>query len=161
MSRWLIRETSKTPFTLDAVSSKTFHSDLPYLLETCSFRQHASMNLRLFPLLLSVFATHCLASVVGITTTTTLPNGTVGKSYSAVIAASGGCTPYAWALVSGELPAGVTQTPSLHTISLDLSGTPTTAATYSFTVSVTSCAGHVSQMSYRVIIQSAASTSWT
>jgi hypothetical protein len=105
--------------------------------------------------LLIVFATPCMATSVAITTTS-LPNGTVGTPYSAVIYASGGCTPYAWALVSGTLPAGVTRTPGPKTTSLDLTGTPASAATYSFTISVTGCGKHVSQMSYKVVIQAAA-----
>jgi hypothetical protein len=113
------------------------------------------MELRLFSLLLFAFAARSMASVVGITTTS-LPNGTVDTQYSAVIKASGGCTPYKWAVVSGRLPPGVTKTPSTSTTSLDLRGTPATAATYSFTVSVTGCGGHVSKMSYEVTIQPAA-----
>jgi fibronectin type 3 domain-containing protein len=96
-----------------------------------------------------------MASAVSINTET-LPNGTVDKPYSASIKASGGCTPYAWTVVSGRLPAGVTKKRSSSTTSLDLTGTPDTAATYSFTVSVTDCGGHVSKKSYRVTIQAGA-----
>jgi hypothetical protein len=52
-----------------------------------------------------------------------------------------GCTPYKWAIVSGALPTGVTAKASSTTTSLNLTGTPTTAATYSFTVKVTCCGG--------------------
>ena len=79
-------------------------------------------------LLLVVFASQYAASSVAITTTS-LPNGTVNTAYSAVINASGGCTPYKWAIASGALPAGVTATVSSTTRSLNLAGTPTTAAT--------------------------------
>jgi hypothetical protein len=96
-----------------------------------------------------------MASGVAITTTS-LPNGTVDTPYSAIIHASGGCTPYTWALVSGTLPAGVTKAPATGTTSLDLTGTPARAATYSFTISVTGCGKHVSEMSYKVVIQPAA-----
>lgn len=94
-----------------------------------------------------------MASVVHITTKR-LPNGTVDTPYSAVIEASGGCTPYKWAIVSGSLPTGVKAKPSNRTTSLDLRGTPATAATYSFEVSVTGCGGHVSKVSYEVTVQS-------
>lgn len=111
------------------------------------------------PLLLSslllLFATESFGSVIVISTNS-LPNGTVGAAYSAVIQASGGCTPYAWSIVSGSLPAGITATPSSATTSLNLSGTPTNAATSSFTVSVKGCGRRVSKVSYNVVIQSAA-----
>ena len=89
-------------------------------------------------------------------TTTSLPNGTVGTAYSAVVRASGGCTPYKWAIASGALPAGVTGKASSTTTSQNLTGTPTTAATYSFTVKVTGCDGGTSQMAYKVVIQATA-----
>jgi len=109
----------------------------------------------LLSLLLVVLASRCVASSVAITTTS-LPNGTVKTAYSAVIKASGGCTPYKWAIASGALPAGVTAKVSSTTTSLTLAGTPTTAATYSFAEKVTGCGGHVSQVSYKVVIQATA-----
>jgi len=113
------------------------------------------MKLFLFPLILSVFAAPCMASLVGITTKS-LPNGTVNTPYSAVINASGGCTPYKWTIASGTLPGGLSKTESTSTTSLDLSGTPTAAGTYSFTASVKGCGGHVSEVSYTLTIQPAA-----
>src|SRR5438046_3921129 len=107
-------------------------------------------------LLLVVFASRYAASSVAITTTS-LPNGTVNTAYSAVINASGGCTPYKWAIASGALPTGVTTKVSSTTTSLHLAGTPTTAATDSLAVKVTGCGGHVSQVSYKVVIQTTAS----
>lgn len=106
-------------------------------------------------LLLLVLVSPSLANVVAITTTT-LPNGTVNTAYSAVINAAGGCTPYKWAVVSGSLPAGVSKKVSTSTTSLNLAGTPTKAASYSFTVSVTGCHLHVSTKSYTVVIQAGA-----
>jgi len=89
-------------------------------------------------------------------TTVRLPNGTVDTAYSAVIDASGGCTPYKWAIASGALPAAVTARVSSATTSLKLSGTPTAAGTSSFVVKVTGCGGHVSKVAYKVVIQAAA-----
>ena len=106
----------------------------------------------LLSLLLVLFVTPCVASSVAITTST-VPNGTVKTAYSAAIKASGGCTPYKWAIASGALPAGVSAKVSSTTMSLNLAGTPTTAATYSFGVKVTGCGGHVNQVSYKVAIQ--------
>lgn len=106
-------------------------------------------------LLLFVFATRCFGSSIDITTNN-VPNGTVGTPYSAVVKASGGCTPYVWAVVSGNLPAGVKAKPSSTTTSLNLSGTPKTAATYSFTEQVTACGGRSSRASFKTVIQAAA-----
>jgi len=108
----------------------------------------------LFPLLLCVFASPVMASVVTITTES-LPNGTLDTSYSAVTRASGGCAPYVWAIASGTLPAGVKKEQSRSTTALDLSGSPTAAKTYSFTLSVTDCSKHVSKKSYKVTIRAA------
>jgi hypothetical protein len=88
--------------------------------------------------------------------TKTVPNGTAKTYYSAVITARGGCTPYEWAVVSGKLPPGVNDTTSTKT-SLDLVGTPTAAASSSFTVSVRDCDGHVSEASYKIVIKDATS----
>ena len=108
----------------------------------------------LFPLLLVVVASRCGANVT--ITTTSLPKGTVNSAYSAVIKASNGCTPYKWTRTSGALPAGVTAKVSSTTTSLSLTGTPTTAATYAFALKVTDCGEHVSQVSYKVVIQATA-----
>ena len=109
-----------------------------------------------FLLLLGVFASRSGASSVVAITTTSLPNGTVKTGYSAVIHAGGGCAPYKWAIASGALPSGVTAKVSTSTTALNLVGTPTAAATDSFAVKVTGCGGHVSQVSYKVIIQATA-----
>jgi hypothetical protein len=58
--------------------------------------------------------------------------------------------------VGGGLPAGVRPKVSGPTTSLNLTGTPTIAATYSFAVKVTGCGGRVSQVSYKVVIQATA-----
>jgi hypothetical protein len=105
----------------------------------------------------------CTASTIEITTTK-VPNGTLDDAYSATIKAAGGCTPYKWKVASGKLPTGVIDKASANAIDLDLSGTPTEADSYSFTVSVTDCGGHVAKESYSVTIQKAAehvvSLSW-
>jgi hypothetical protein len=113
--------------------------------------------MKLYPLslLLLLFASRCVASNIDITTRT-LPNGTVETPYSEVLQASGGCTPYKWTIASGALPAGVTAKVSSTTKSLDLKGTPTKAATFSFAVKATGCGGGVSQVSYKVVIQATA-----
>lgn len=65
-------------------------------------------------------------------TTESLPGGTAGNAYAQTLGATGGTTPYRWAVVAGNLPPGLALDPDTGTIS----GTPTTAATYGFTVQV-------------------------
>ena len=65
--------------------------------------------------------------------TATLPNGVVTKAYSQTLGATGGITPYIWSITAGALPNGLTLNPATGVIN----GTPTTALTYNFTVTVT------------------------
>jgi hypothetical protein len=64
--------------------------------------------------------------------TTTLPAGTMGVAYSAMVSASGGTPPYTWS-TSGKLPAGLTLDASTGAIS----GFPTKAGTTSVTFKLT------------------------
>ena len=57
-------------------------------------------------------------------TTSGLPAGTVGNAYAATLTASGGTSPYKWALTGGSLPAGL----SLDAASGALAGTPSATA---------------------------------
>jgi PKD repeat protein len=66
----------------------------------------------------------------------TLPAGTVGSGYGQTLVASGGAPPYAFAVTSGALPAGLT----LSAAGV-LSGTPTAAGLFSFTVTATDVNG--------------------
>lgn len=67
-------------------------------------------------------------------TTTSLPNGQVGASYSAALSATGGTTPYTWSLTAGALPGGLSLNGGTGTIT----GTPTgTANASSLTFKVT------------------------
>ncbi|MFN0098684.1 MAG: beta strand repeat-containing protein [Gemmatimonadaceae bacterium] len=66
-------------------------------------------------------------------TTTSLPNATRTVSYNQTLAAIGGSGIYDWSLVAGTLPSGL----SLSASGV-ISGTPTSAATSSFTVRATS-----------------------
>ncbi len=80
------------------------------------------------------YATLSLTVTVGALsiTTTSLPGGNVGSSYSATLAASGGTAPYSWSLAPGSsLPPGL----SLSTGGL-VSGTPSGTGTSTFTVQV-------------------------
>jgi hypothetical protein len=56
-------------------------------------------------------------------TSTSLPSGGVGTSYTTTLAATGGIPPYTWSVVGGALPAGL----SLNASSGAISGTPSAA----------------------------------
>ncbi|MBJ6763265.1 putative Ig domain-containing protein [Myxococcaceae bacterium JPH2] len=62
-----------------------------------------------------------------------LGDGYTGEAYSAGVSATGGQSPYTWAVVAGALPAGLTLDASTGA----LSGTPSASGTATFTVSVT------------------------
>src|SRR5271165_4661239 len=80
------------------------------------------------PLSISVSATITQLTIV----TTSLPSGTQNTAYSAMLAATGGITPYAWSITAGNLPAGL----SLNSSTGAITGTPTGAGTAKFTVQV-------------------------
>lgn len=65
--------------------------------------------------------------------TTELADGTVDVDYTDELAATGGIEPYAWSIADGQLPDGLTLEESTGAIT----GTPTAAGTFSFTVQVT------------------------
>lgn len=64
---------------------------------------------------------------------TSLINAAQGTPYNASLAANGGVPPLTWAITLGSLPGGLSLTASTGQIS----GTPTTQGTFSFTVQVT------------------------
>jgi Cellulase (glycosyl hydrolase family 5)/PKD domain/IPT/TIG domain/Carboxypeptidase regulatory-like domain/Putative Ig domain len=82
-------------------------------------------------------ATSAPTSVVLVQTlavvTPSLPGATVGSHYSTLAQASGGDPPYKWSVASGSLPEGV----SLNETTGQLSGTPTSPGTASFSLQVT------------------------
>ncbi len=84
-------------------------------------------------------------------TTATLPNGTVGTAYSATLAATGGVSPYTWSVSTGTLPAGLT----LSATSGAITGTPTAAATSSFTVQVADSAKNTATKALSIIVGAA------
>lgn len=80
-------------------------------------------------------------------TTTNLSGGKVGEAYSQTLAATG-TAPITWSIESGNLPAGLTL--SGNTIS----GTPTTAGTFTFTVKAGNSVGNDTR-ELSIVIQAA------
>ena len=66
-------------------------------------------------------------------TTSSLPNGQVGTAYSQTLTTTGGTAPLTFAVAGGSLPAGL----GLNTATGVITGTPISAATVSFSISVT------------------------
>jgi hypothetical protein len=80
--------------------------------------------------------------------TASLPPGTVGVPYQAILEAAGGTGPYTWT-VTGSLPPGLTFDAATGTIE----GDPTTAGTTTVTISVTDSASPANQAMQQVQIQ--------
>lgn len=78
---------------------------------------------------------------LAISTAAILPDGTVGTVYSTTLTATGGTSPYTWALTSGSLPSGLILSGD------SIIGTPTTAATSLFEVTVTDSAATTASVS--------------
>ena len=83
-------------------------------------------------------------------TSTSMPNGLVGTSYSTVLAGVNGTTPYTFAVSAGTLPAGL----SLNVNTGVLSGTPTTAGNASLTFRITDSVLNSSTKSLSVLVVS-------
>ncbi|MBS1791691.1 MAG: hypothetical protein JST85_28535 [Acidobacteria bacterium] len=82
----------------------------------------------------------------------TLPNGTVGGSYPAqTFTAGGGTAPYSFAVSIGNLPTG------LNLVGDTLSGTPTAAGTFNFTITATDNLGCQGFQVYAVTISTVSS----
>ncbi|MEV6814730.1 putative Ig domain-containing protein [Micromonospora sp. NPDC051296] len=65
------------------------------------------------------------------------PAGEVGAGYRVALTVAGGTAPFAWSVSAGALPAGLTLDPASGL----LSGTPTAAGSFSFTIRVTDASG--------------------
>ncbi len=85
-------------------------------------------------------------------TTTTLPTTTEGVPYSQAITATGGSGGYTFTVSNGSLPAGLSLSGS------NISGTPSAAGNYSFTVKVTDSAGNTATQSYTLTVISSDAT---
>ncbi len=85
-----------------------------------------------------------------ITTGSPLPAGAVGAPYSQTFSVVGGAPPYAWSLVSGSVP-GL----NFNAGSAALTGTPSNAGTYSFTVQARDANGVAQSKTFSLTINAA------
>jgi hypothetical protein len=85
------------------------------------------------------------------TISSSLPAGTVGTSYNATVAVTGGTAPYTFALASGQLPQGL----SLSNSSGNISGTPSASVDAKFSVSVSDASGNSQQQALQINVAGA------
>jgi hypothetical protein len=83
-----------------------------------------------------------------ITSPSTLPAGTIGQSYAVGVFADGGTTPYTWTRTGGTLPPGL----ALQASPGRITGTPTTAGTYTFALRVVDSGGQSSTGTFSITI---------
>jgi hypothetical protein len=88
-----------------------------------------------------------VASPAIVASPTGLQRATVGSAYSQILSASGGVAPYTFSVADGALPGGV----ALQSSGV-LSGTPTRAGTYLFTVRVADANGVSGVQTYRLVV---------
>jgi hypothetical protein len=83
-------------------------------------------------------------------TTSSLPTGQSGNTYSDTLAATGGTQPYTWSVSSGTLPGGVTLSASG-----ELEGAPTATGTFPFSATVTDANNNTAAASLSMTISPA------
>jgi hypothetical protein len=84
-------------------------------------------------------------------TNTLSASGTEGVSYSSGSSATGGKSPYTYAVISGSLPTGLTLNASTGVVS----GTPSAAEAYPYTIRVTDSAGLTKTISGTITVAAA------
>jgi hypothetical protein len=83
-----------------------------------------------------------------------LPSGTFETYYTNVFSVSGGSIPYTWSVLSGQLPPGLylASDITMSQTGDDLTGTPRTTGTFTFTMQVTDGAGNKATKQFSLTI---------
>jgi hypothetical protein len=105
---------------------------------------------------------YSLATSAADITTVVLPPGAVSVAYPATtMTATGGAPPYTWAVTSGTFPSGLTLVPGPGGSPGQITGTPTTAGTYIFQVTVEDQAAQTDSDWFTVIVGAASTLAIT
>jgi hypothetical protein len=88
-------------------------------------------------------------------TTGDVPSAQVGTAYTLQLEAEGGTPPYAWSLLAGSLPPGLSLESSGR-----VSGVPAQTGRYSFTVGVVDGASRTERRSLQVRVSTASDEAW-
>jgi hypothetical protein len=115
----------------------------PAMMPTTSFITH--------DLAITVYGTYTPTSGI-VLSPTTLANGDNGTPYLQTLTATGGTAPYAFTRTAGTLPTGVV----LSTVGV-LSGTPSSTAAFTFTITATDNVSATGLQAYTVTINAAVS----
>jgi|HubBroStandDraft_6_1064221.scaffolds.fasta_scaffold01599_6 hypothetical protein len=135
-----INQTSATTATYIAPNAVTTAATVKIIVSSVDFpKQSASVTINVVP--------------PPTITTTTLSTATLNAAYSATITATGGLPPLSWAVTAGALPTGLSLAPST-TDTVQLTGKPTVAGTYTFTITVTDAAGFSNSVQFTLAVSS-------
>jgi hypothetical protein len=74
------------------------------------------------------------------------PQGRSGEGYGSSLSAAGGTAPYSWSIAAGALPTG------LAIVGAEITGTPTTAGDFPFTLRVDDAADHSATADFTITI---------
>src|SRR6185295_19475950 len=97
-----------------------------------------------------------------VVSTTSMPSGSVGASYTAFITSSGGQgTPHTFSLAGGQMPPGLKMASSYGVQSTSVTGTPSATGTWSFTVQVRDQTGHTATHALSITINGSTPVSIT
>jgi len=135
-----LNQTSTTTATYIAPNAVTTATTVKVIITSVDFpKQSASVTINVVP--------------PPTITTTSLSTATLNAAYSATVTASGGLPPLAWSITAGALPTGLSLGPSTSG-TVQITGKPTVAGTYTFTITVTDAAGYSNSEQFTLAVSS-------